>query len=522
MERVPEGFYQHVTWGLLWFDGEMPGEDYSTLPLWHFWPDLEMFSVRSSWQDDAVALVFKCGPPGGHRLQQLGAGHWFNVAHDHPDQMHFLLYAFGKFLAEDDGYPKEKKLTRSHNTLLFDGQGGPREDTGWYQPFPYEQTATMREIFLSQSSAFSTGDATALYAAVNSAVAKVARHLFFVEGGYLVLMDELVGNDGQMHDFEWRLHKEGSWSAPAEKSFYVTDGEVGLDIKFLEPPAITYQFLPAELTAKPALSVRTRASEARFVSVLLPQKDGQPQRDSEFRQTAEAFAVKSTSTETIDVIALARASEPFSVYDVSGKGRAAVVRKRSGNNELAFLVRGTELRTEGNLLLVSSPAANLALRTTSTGATLEAEAPYREIGALTDVSLGGFSPGRPYRVEISDGQILRVAADGQGVIAFRLDLSERRSAVITETTEGPDAGDGNGDDVADAGDFADRAEDSVFADGGEDGGQGEAIDQEIHEDFFPPDRVAGECGCSTPGGEAILLTGLLAFLFLRRLGRRGR
>ena len=59
--------------GLLDLVGELQFalQPLAELPRWRFWPDLEMFTIRSSWEDDATALLFKCGPPGGHHMQQI-------------------------------------------------------------------------------------------------------------------------------------------------------------------------------------------------------------------------------------------------------------------------------------------------------------------------------------------------------------------------------------------------------------------------------------------------------------------
>jgi hypothetical protein len=131
---------------------------------------------------------------------------WVNVAHDHPDQNHFLLFASGRMMAVNDGYPQEQKLTRSHNTIVVDGAGQTREGEARYQPFPYEETGTMDDVFLSRASAYAAGNASLLYEGAE----RFVRHLVFVEGQYVVILDDLVGARGTSHTYEWRLHKDAS------------------------------------------------------------------------------------------------------------------------------------------------------------------------------------------------------------------------------------------------------------------------------------------------------------------------
>ena len=507
MATAPEGFYQHAAWGLLWYPGELAARPYRELPLWRAWPDLEMFSVRSSWEADATALVWKCGPPGGHRMQQLGAGGWFNVAHDHPDQNHFLLYAHGKLLAEDDGYPTDMKLTRSHNTLLFDGQGGPREETGWYQPFPYEQTATSADLFLSQATAFATGDATRLHAAQSPAAARVVRHLLFLEGQYVILVDELAGADGGDHDFEWRLHKDGAWSQGAPGQFFVADGDVRLDVRFLAPAgaALAGEFLPAELTAPPCLAVRTRGAAANFVSVLVPQQAGAPAIAADLPPATNALAVRGSLGARVDLFGVAQVAGPFTLADAEASGAAAVIRRDGEALVLALLVRGTSLRQAGGLLLGAGAPANLAFRPSAQGGTLEAEAPYRTAGGATEVSVGGLGAGRLYRVAVDGQAVPDVRADGDGVISLSLDLAARRTVVLTGAGVEPEDGgsDGGDDGGPDAGQ---DAEDGQGQDGGDDrAGSG---------------RLSGSCGCGTAESPALLVLlalGLAAWIL--RIGR---
>lgn len=439
MMKTNEGaFYQHPAWGLLWYDASVAPKPVDELPLWRFWPDLEMFSIRSSWRPDATAFVFKCGPVGGHRMQKLRNGAYVNVAHDHPDQNHFLLFAHGRFLAEDDGYPKQKKLTRSHNTIVIDGKGQPREGTGWQQPFPYEQTGFMQDLFLSHSTAYAAGDASPLY----DNAERFIRHVAFVNGGYVIVVDDVVGAGGGEHEFDWRLHKKGDWKKQGEGRFSAAEGDVSLDIRFLHPPGNAMQaaFLPAELTAPPCLSVKQRARAANFVAVLVPQKDGAADPFSELLKGANCIAVRFKSPQYEDFFAVAQRPGSMSFGDAKALGSAALLRVEGARDKevvSALLVRGGSLSFDGDAVLSSSKPANLSRRVDGREIVVEAEAPYESLrrakgielreskSVRADVKIGALKPRKTYSVTVNGERAGSERSDGGGVIKITLDLKER-------------------------------------------------------------------------------------------------
>ncbi len=430
MKRRADGFYQHAAWGLLWHEPGLEAESIDGAPLSRLWPDLDMLSARSSWRDDATAFVFKCGPPGGHKMQRLReGGAWVNVAHDHPDQNHFMIWAHGTMLAEDDGYPRKKKLARSHNTLVIDGKGQPREGTGWYQPFDYKLTGFMEDAFTSGDTAYAAGNASRCYEGAE----RFVRHVAFVGGEYAIAVDDLAGAGGGKHEFEWRLHKKGDWKEAAPGRFGVADGDVSLDIRFLapDPARLTSKFLPAELTAKPCLAVSQRAREGTFVAVLVPRKGGLPRREAKLVKTSArgSVAVRTTDREAEDIFAVSfRGSRALVAADVEAKARAVIVR-RSGKAdvELALIVNGTSLDLGGRTLLGASRAANVSFRRTKTGARVDAEAPYRRELAKTSLRIGGLAPRARYSVTVDAGRAAAKTADASGVVTIDVDLSERRA-----------------------------------------------------------------------------------------------
>ncbi|MBN1808785.1 MAG: heparinase II/III family protein [Planctomycetes bacterium] len=426
MRLNPGEFYQHPAWGLLWYDPSIKPRPVEELPLWRFWPDLEMFSIRSSWADDAAAFVFKCGPVGGHKLQNLRGAGWANVAHDHPDQNHFLLFSNGVFLAEDDGYPKEKKLTRSHNTIVIDGKGQPREGTGWQQPFDYSLTGFMRDVFLYHNFAYAAGDGGRLYDGAD----RFVRHVFFAGGDYLVLLDDLAGSGGRDHEYDWRLHKKGDWKDAGNGSFSVADGGVSLRIQFLHPADAGGSFFGPELTAPPGLSVRQTARDALFLAVLIPQKNGLPAVQARRLPASGCVAVEITTPRSTDVFAVASGKGPAKAGDVSFSGAAAFVRCESGKATGVFLVRGGSLRFKGKTLLSAPGDVNAAFRIDRNAVAVDAEAPYKSKGRKVSVSVGGFPSGRTFGLYKDGKRVSSARAGALGTVSLPLDLAERSSVLL--------------------------------------------------------------------------------------------
>lgn len=508
-EKNTGGFYQQVGWGLLWYDATLATEPYTTWPLGRTFPDVDVVSVRSGWGVNDVGFVFKAGPPGGHKMQQMrgsGGTAWVNVAHDHPDQNHFLLWAHGKMLAVDDGYPSgdppDAKLSSRHNTVLIDGQGGPREATGWYQPFDYAQTAFLRDAFIDGATAYAAGDASRLYLQGQ----KVVRHVAFVEGGYVMMIDELLGKGTGDHRFEWRLHKKGAWKKQSATEFSVADGTVSLDVRFLEPGggALSSEFFPASGTAEPGLAVSTVGPQTRFSAVLVPQQMGAPVIASEARTATGGWGLRATNGAVSDLFGVASAPGAIKVDDIDAAGAAFLVHRQGPGVALALLTRGTSLTIAGVRTLGSDKPLDLGWRPGPAGGTLEVEPPYRTAGVKASVQIGGLRPGTGYLVTVAGAASGGVTTSAAGIATFGIDVSGRLTVVLAEG-RAPDAGSGDGPAGGDGG--AANRDGGAAGDGAGGGG--------------------GGCGCalgstSHRGSAGVALALLLIAILRRPRAPRGR
>jgi hypothetical protein len=433
MHDQPGSFYQHTIWQLLWYNDTLQPKPYTSLPLYRFWPDLEMFSIRGSWADTATAFVFKCGPPGGNRLQQLRGTGYANVAHDHPDQNHFLLFANGRMLAQDDGYPTVAKLTRSHNTIVVDTQGQRRDGEGWYQPFSYDSVGHLDDIMLSGPSAVAAGNATKLYWGIT----RFVRHIAFVEGSYVISIDDLIGSGAGAHLFDWRLHKAGTWSSGQPGQFFVADSNnMRLEIRFLEPAAASLQtaFLPAELTAQPCLSAKVTAASTRITAVLTPQHNGQPALTSSMLSATGAAAVQVQGNGFTDVFAMRTGASAFVAGDIASDASNILVRRQNSSPVTAVMTRGTFLSISGKAILRSLSAENLSWRNAPGQVTVEGEPAYKASGGADTIAIGGLTTGRSYSLTINGTAAGAAQGDAGGVARVSVNLAARSVIVLSDNS----------------------------------------------------------------------------------------
>ncbi|MFW5739835.1 MAG: DUF4962 domain-containing protein, partial [Myxococcota bacterium] len=536
MDRNPDGFYQQTAWGLLWYDAAVPVDSYESLPLGKVWTDLDAISVRAGWGEGDVGVFFLCGPPGGHHMQQIRAGDYVNVAHDHPDQNHFMIWAHGEMLADDDGYPKspDTKLTASHNTIVVDGQGGPEEGSGWYQPFPYEQTAFLRDVLISGSTAYAAGDAGRLYTHAD----RFVRHFVFVEGEYVMIIDDLQAEGAQDREFDWRLHNDGDWTELGALEHEVSKGDAGLHVRLLAPAAsnATSSYFPAQGTAKPGLSIKTSATVTQFMAVLTPQSNGSPSFPAAVRDATHGWAIRAEPAGSTDLYAVASGTEPVSVDDLEARGAAAVVRRMGGSLTMTALARGRALSLEGETIVQSDRDANLTWRPTSTGGRLEVEAPYKESGGDAIVHVGTLVGSANYCVSIDGYGAGKVTADASGVASLSIDITSGHTVLFEQAGSGttcptdpiPDGGTGGTGGSAGSGGSGGSGGSSGGG-GSVDGGAGNA-GVGGSAGAGPNASSSGSsddgCGCSVPGtssraastgaGIALLLLG--AALLRRRRG----
>ena len=251
------------------YDGSLPppGPDQ---PLEGAWHDAGFAVFRDGWGSDATYLVLQ-GEHGTARINGL--------AHEHADELSFLLWAHGRPLVIDPGYIDWKqhdlvKYSTDHNTILVDGKGAPAE--------ALLEAVMGVDAFLGpleHQGSFS-------WVAVDTVYEETAfkRRMIRTPGSVFVVEDRIEG-DGQPRTYSWLLNGLGGGDVPASEFSTLDDGArwvnggVTLDVRVvpLEGTALVENDLQEHATSHgkwgyhERLQVHaTMESQAGFLSVLVP------------------------------------------------------------------------------------------------------------------------------------------------------------------------------------------------------------------------------------------------------------
>lgn len=186
-------------WTFIWYNDKLPPVAIEKQPLWHYFPDHELVFWRSSWNDNATAFAFKCGPPEGHGANESVKKfpEWrLSSGHAHPDSGSFIIWSNSKYLTGDSGYAGVP-LTEHHNTLTFDGIGQHREGKGHdvFVGIPYEQMNKIRivDAKMNAKKVSIIADVTAAYEP-EVGVKKFIRKFEFTAPNKFVVTDDVETN----------------------------------------------------------------------------------------------------------------------------------------------------------------------------------------------------------------------------------------------------------------------------------------------------------------------------------------
>jgi len=213
--------------------------DPAIVPTHHHFASHDALFWRSSWNDnDATAVMFKCGPPLGHHAAPLVARfpEWrMNSGHVHPDAGQFLIWTKGSFVAGDTGYTAQK-FTRDHNTLLVDGNGQLRD--GRYHVYRDVDYDRLNELRLAN--VWHTPEAMAATAVMESGydpsleVKQLRRHLLLVAGKWLLIRDDLAASAPRTLSFLWHTDREPGQAGPSR--WLLKNGNSSALLVALTPP----------------------------------------------------------------------------------------------------------------------------------------------------------------------------------------------------------------------------------------------------------------------------------------------
>ena len=233
-----------------------------------FMPEAGDAVFRSDWSADATYLLLR-GEHGRAREQGL--------AHEHPDETSFVLYAGGEMLAVDAGYidfTNHHKVNegRNHSLILVDGEGPPLDMIAG-EPVDGGNDAFIENFFTSSFADYA--EVRAQYQNVD-----LRRRVLFPGKSYFVVADEVRGD--AVHQYEFRLHGNGGgtsggtymrsdnlarWTreraellayVPAHEGLTFTESDTLHSFAYLEEPTHT------------VLHVQQSGNDVEFLSVLYP------------------------------------------------------------------------------------------------------------------------------------------------------------------------------------------------------------------------------------------------------------
>lgn len=125
--KLKPGILYEAGFELLWFDPKVKECNFANLPLVRKFDDLGLVCIRNGFNEDSTVFSFKCGYPGGRKQWLNGWKEYYDnhkkvlaLAHNHPDNLSYILTKGHEYLVIDDGYNRNIK-PYDHNSLLVDG-----------------------------------------------------------------------------------------------------------------------------------------------------------------------------------------------------------------------------------------------------------------------------------------------------------------------------------------------------------------------------------------------------------------
>jgi len=261
--------------GFLWCDTTLSPEPPSDLPLARHFRDIHWAVTRTSWTDPkAILFAFK----GGYN----------DWDHHHHDLNHFVLYAHGRPLITDLGYPHETWgcLTEAHNTIMINGKeqldgvkvaGGRGGSDHWCEISDFMHTPQYDYL---------KGDATRGYDPTD--VKLFTREVMFVRQAtserpeYFIMFDRVEATERSR--FDWHLHTYGEMTVE-DDTILIRQDAAAVAVKMLLPRAFNHElhsksweqvgisrpFPTAIANTFVKLWPSERADSAHFLTLLFPQ-----------------------------------------------------------------------------------------------------------------------------------------------------------------------------------------------------------------------------------------------------------
>ena len=352
-------------WPLLWWNPTVAAVNpLETWAPYHYFDDFDMVFIRSSWRTDGVHFALRCGAPLGRRVTEQvllrnEMPEWTpGTGHVHPDINAFTIFSRGEHFAVDTGYTL-RKLTRDHNTVAVDGGGQIGDGQAWPRYEPWDRYGKIGEFFAAPGCYYYVrGEAARAYES-ELELTQFDRHVVFVDPNYFLILDELAST--RPHTYEWLCHSIDEPQVGSDSRFVIRRGTEAL---------IGYPLLPEESTVttedavveptpwRPEATHRgkrirvgllKRQRNARFLTALALQEEGEGQPNVELVRSETALGVTVARRGTKDIVLLSGHAAGVE----TDAARCFVRTSESGQPLRWAMHQGTRLTINGRMLVTS-------------------------------------------------------------------------------------------------------------------------------------------------------------------------
>lgn len=449
---VSPGQFIYNAWNFLWYDAELERKPVEELVTWRYFYDMEIASFRSGWNTEDTGILFKCGPYGGHRANEMRNGRYLNVAHDRPDANSFVIYSNGQFLITHGNYAEyQNRYTADHNTILVNGNGQAGECDGWSQPFSnMENMGNITEFFGTPGYSLTTGEAGEYYADLNS----YKRDIVFVNNKYYVVHDKILADTPVSID--WMFHGPQQWETISQNKWKISEENASLDLTFFPETAITTALADKKDGERKVLLITTtnNVSETGCMALFNPEPDNETVQKIE-NSSLEGLEINGSYR---DLVIFSK-TRPMIIEEFEVNAEKAVLTLNNANDPITiFLIKATGIKQNNESIISFSEAVNARIDINgndyyisiakSLGETIDA--------AQVEVALSVPRADEEYNVTVN-GELYVLRSTSEGIIEINIDADKLENpaddsiTVIDTRTETHDDNAGSQDSTNDDG-----------------------------------------------------------------------
>ncbi len=215
---------------LLWYDPTVEPIDFRTSPTANVFPEHGFVTVRDSWDENATALWFKCGP-----FQGKAASKRFKKSvaspHARADQMSFQIVtrgqrmtSYGNWKCEQYSYPMFRGVAQYGGDRKSGLNGGEIFKMAKVEP-------SLKRVTTSEGFDYIAGDAGKIYRD-EAGVKSFRRHIVFLKPDDILIIDDIKLSRGKSDkpDVDWRLQALAQPRKITDNHFVIERENAAMDV----------------------------------------------------------------------------------------------------------------------------------------------------------------------------------------------------------------------------------------------------------------------------------------------------